>query len=167
MIETAEDRRKNIARQIRQAMNEAGINNVQLAERMGKTPSHVTKWLSGKHNFTSDTLAELSIVLGVNITGVEKEYVPGNACIHSVNEPQNSIYIPSQLRNASLNKARSLSKSIDEYISDLISKDLAINVELPKVSLSGHISKKVKKYSGILGSTPIQGDEKFDRIWNR
>lgn len=167
MIETAEDRRKNIARQIRQAMNEAGINNVQLAERMGKTPSHVTKWLSGKHNFTSDTLAELSIVLGANITGVEKEYIPDDNSIHSVNEPQNTIYIPTRLIIALTAKALRLGKSTDAYVSELISKDLALDAELPKVSLSGHISKKVKKYSGILGSAPIQGDEKFDRIWNR
>lgn len=64
-------RRMRIAAQIADAMDAAGIGKKQLAEKMGKCPSEVTKWLSGTQNFTSDVLAEISQVLGVEITGSE------------------------------------------------------------------------------------------------
>ena len=64
-------RRMRIAAQIADAMDAAGIGKKQLAEKMGKCPSEITKWLSGTQNFTSDVLAEISQVLGVEITGSE------------------------------------------------------------------------------------------------
>ena len=77
--ETSEDtaryelvaRRMRIAAQIADAMDAAGIGKKQLAEKMGKCPSEITKWLSGTQNFTSDVLAEISQVLGIEITGSE------------------------------------------------------------------------------------------------
>src|SRR5690606_5929768 len=43
---------------------ELGWKKKDLAEKLGKNPSEVTKWLSGKHNFTTDTLAEIERVTG-------------------------------------------------------------------------------------------------------
>ena len=37
------------------------------ANAMGKTPSEITKWLSGTHNFTSDTLFDIERVLNINL----------------------------------------------------------------------------------------------------
>lgn len=39
----------------------------QLAEEMGVSAQQVNKWLSGKENFTIDTVAQLSEVLGVDL----------------------------------------------------------------------------------------------------
>ena len=39
----------------------------KFAEKVGKLPSEVTKWLSGTHNFTVDTLCEIATVLDVNL----------------------------------------------------------------------------------------------------
>jgi len=66
-------RRMRIADQIADAMDAAGIGKKQLAERLGKCPSEITKWLSGTQNFTADVLSEISRVLGTEITGVETE----------------------------------------------------------------------------------------------
>ncbi|MBK9336732.1 MAG: helix-turn-helix transcriptional regulator [Lewinellaceae bacterium] len=41
---------------IQDAMTAKGIGKKQLAEMMGQSPSVITKWLSGGHNFTVDTL---------------------------------------------------------------------------------------------------------------
>lgn len=41
-------------------MEEKGITKVALAKALGKSPSEVTKWLSGQHNFTLRTIAMLS-----------------------------------------------------------------------------------------------------------
>lgn len=42
-----------------------GWNKSEFAEKMNKQPSEITKWLSGGHNFTIDTLCEIAVALGV------------------------------------------------------------------------------------------------------
>lgn len=70
MSVATEIRRRETARQIARAMASAGVSKAELARKLGKSPSAVTSWLSGNHNFTSDLLAEISSVLGTQITGV-------------------------------------------------------------------------------------------------
>lgn len=70
MEEKGNIRRAVVASQIGEAMGVRGITRKRFAEMMGRSPSEVTKWLSGKHNFTIDLLSEISEVLGVQITGV-------------------------------------------------------------------------------------------------
>ena len=65
-------RRMRIAIQIADAMQSVGLSKKQFADKIGKHPSEITKWLSGTHNFTSDTLTEISCVLGVEITGAKQ-----------------------------------------------------------------------------------------------
>ena len=62
-------RRMRTAVQIDEAMKARNISRKELADMMGRRPSEITKWLSGDHNFTSDTLAELSYYLHAKITG--------------------------------------------------------------------------------------------------
>lgn len=52
---------------IAEAMASVGVTNSDLARMMGKSPSEITKWLSGTHNFTIDTLTEISNALNVEI----------------------------------------------------------------------------------------------------
>ena len=42
-----------------------GYSNSTFAKKLGKQPSVITKWLSGTHNFTMDTLDEIAYHLGV------------------------------------------------------------------------------------------------------
>jgi ribosome-binding protein aMBF1 (putative translation factor) len=49
------------------ALKAKGWNKKQLAEAMHKNPSEVTKWLSGTHNFTLDTLYLIESYLGVKL----------------------------------------------------------------------------------------------------
>ena len=48
-------------------VKQRGWSKGEFAERMGKHPSEITKWLSGTHNFTTDTLAEIAVTLGVTV----------------------------------------------------------------------------------------------------
>lgn len=49
------------------AMKSLNISSAELARRMNKRPSEICNWLSGTHNFTGDTLVEISQALGVTI----------------------------------------------------------------------------------------------------
>lgn len=52
-----------LAANIDDAINEKGWNKSEFARRMNQQPSVVSKWLSGTHNFTTDTLFEIGKVL--------------------------------------------------------------------------------------------------------
>lgn len=47
-------------------------SKLEFAAKMGKTPSAISKWLSGTHNFTSDTISDIEEVLGVKIFNCEQ-----------------------------------------------------------------------------------------------
>lgn len=63
-------RRAVVAMQIKEAMDRRGMTRKQLADKMRKTPSEVTRWLGGNHNMTIDLLSEISAALQTQITGV-------------------------------------------------------------------------------------------------
>jgi len=65
------EKRMLLAARIEDAMNDKGLNKSQFAALMGKKNSVITKWLSGTHNFTADTLFDISRVLDVNLINLE------------------------------------------------------------------------------------------------
>lgn len=67
----------DIVVRINQLLREKGFTQKQLANQMGKTPSEISKWLSGNHNFTLRSLAKLEAELGAEII-----YVPKNDSFH-------------------------------------------------------------------------------------
>lgn len=61
------ERRMLNAEKIRKTLDSKGWNNSKLLEALNmKSLSIITKWLSGTHNFTQDTLVEIGDVLGIN-----------------------------------------------------------------------------------------------------
>lgn len=56
-----------IANKIRNALREQNIGKKQFAQIIGVTPSTVTKWLKGNHNFTVNTIWNIEHVLGITI----------------------------------------------------------------------------------------------------
>ena len=53
-----------------------GWSKSQFAEKVGKNPSEISKWLSGTQNFTMDVLTEISFSLGVELSEL---FVPPRA----------------------------------------------------------------------------------------
>jgi len=49
---------------INQLLREKAITKKELAEKLDKNPSEISKWLGGEHNFTLRSLAKLSAELG-------------------------------------------------------------------------------------------------------
>ena len=62
------DYKMKLAAKIYAALKSKGWKSVQLAESLNlKSPSLVSKWLSGTHNFTVDTLVDIQRVLGIRL----------------------------------------------------------------------------------------------------
>lgn len=61
-----------LATRIADAMQMQGITKSELAKRMGKNPSEITKWLSGTNNFTTDILLDISKELKIQLINDEK-----------------------------------------------------------------------------------------------
>jgi len=53
-------------------LEEKGWTQKDLAEKLDKSPSEISKWLSGEHNFTLRSLAKLEIELGEDLIQIPK-----------------------------------------------------------------------------------------------
>lgn len=60
-----------LASKIDKARIKMGLSKKQFAENLSKKPSEITKWLSGTHNFTSDTLFEIQQLLKIDLINVD------------------------------------------------------------------------------------------------
>ena len=95
------DAKMLLAAKIADAMKAKGWKNKDLLKAMGKnSPSEITKWLSGTHNFTVETLIDLENVLNVKLLNLNdhneetvvryhvmvKGQAVGNQERHSVND---------------------------------------------------------------------------------
>jgi transcriptional regulator with XRE-family HTH domain len=61
------DRRMGLAVKIADTLRARGLTNQEFAFMMGKKPSEVSRWLSGTHNFTTETLWQMERVLNVQL----------------------------------------------------------------------------------------------------
>ncbi|MBQ0142399.1 MAG: helix-turn-helix transcriptional regulator [Prevotellaceae bacterium] len=59
-----------IAEKIYATLQEKGMSQKDFARQLGKRESEISKWLTGRHNFTLQTLALISTELGVNLITV-------------------------------------------------------------------------------------------------
>lgn len=75
------ERRMRLAGFIADLIEQKGWTNGEFAQKMGKQPSVISKWLSGTHNFTTETLWEIEEVIGVKIIPME---LPKSRQDHSV-----------------------------------------------------------------------------------
>ena len=62
-----------IVERIAQIMERKNINQAHLAKMLGKTPSEISKWLSGTHNFTLKSIQKLESVFGQPLLKVVHE----------------------------------------------------------------------------------------------
>lgn len=70
------DNRMLLAAKIEDAIKAKGWKKKDFMIAMGqKNQSVITKWLSGTHNFTTDTLTDIGRVLGINLLNLEREII--------------------------------------------------------------------------------------------
>jgi ribosome-binding protein aMBF1 (putative translation factor) len=70
------DRKMRIACVIDDAIKAKGLGKKQFADKVGRKPSEITKWLSGTHNFTIETISDIERVLGVRILNLSNRTKP-------------------------------------------------------------------------------------------
>lgn len=61
-----------IAERIDSLLKKKGMSQKDLALKMGKRESEVSRWLTGRHNLTTRTIARISEVLGEEILIIPK-----------------------------------------------------------------------------------------------
>ena len=61
-----------IAERLDAILKEKGITQHELAQRMGKRDSEVSKGLTGRHNFTTETIARIEVAIGRKIIRITK-----------------------------------------------------------------------------------------------
>ncbi len=61
------NRRMSLAARIDDVLQARGLTNQEFAFMMGKKPSEISRWLSGTHNFTTETLWEIERVLNIQL----------------------------------------------------------------------------------------------------
>lgn len=175
MKQTDISRQKIAAEQIEAAIQRLGLTKKRFAELMNRNPSEVTKWLSGKHNFTIALLQEISNTLGVQITGVEnvRELVDGYANdteVHKMEEPAVAYRIDTNLRDKICMRSAELGISARTYIERLVEDDIRKSRTLPRIELPVVFDDIVEKYAGIIScpsKEELDNDERLARIWNR
>jgi transcriptional regulator with XRE-family HTH domain len=85
------DAKMLIAAKIADAMQAKGWKHKDLLEVLGKTnASIITKWLSGTHNFTVDTIVELEQALDIQILNLEAERLTEQQSVHIIVEVQST-----------------------------------------------------------------------------
>lgn len=54
----------HIVNRIHNILESKGLKQKDLAEKLGKNESEISKWMRGTHNFTIETLSSIEIALG-------------------------------------------------------------------------------------------------------
>ena len=70
--------REIISKNVRLYRKEAGLNQAQLAEKLGVTKAAVSNWEKGVNGIDTDTLFKMSEILGVSVSqlgGIENEII--------------------------------------------------------------------------------------------
>lgn len=67
---------KNLAitEKINNLLKERGINQVEFAKMLDKSPSEVSKWLTGLHNLTLKSITKMELALEVDLINIEPQY---------------------------------------------------------------------------------------------
>jgi transcriptional regulator with XRE-family HTH domain len=99
--------RMQLALRINDAIKARGWSQKQFAEAMNKKPSEINRWLSGTHNFTTDTLWHIQEILGVQLLA----------------EPQTTTFIF---------EAESLRKFVLQEVNNALEKYLS-NKQMPTI----------------------------------
>ena len=79
---------------VHQILKEKGLSQKELAARLEKSPSEISKWLSGNHNLTLRSIAKLEAELGTDLIYIPRKdsfHVQINRTISAIASPQKPV----------------------------------------------------------------------------
>ena len=84
----------DIAERLNEILIKKGMTQNELAKELGKSPSEVSKWLSGLHNFTLKSISKIEAILGeeILITPSPKEVETKIVLFSNVIQIPNVVY---------------------------------------------------------------------------
>jgi len=62
----------HIVNRIHEILTDKGYKQKDLAEKLGKKESEISKWMRGTHNFTIETLSSIETALGEHILEIAR-----------------------------------------------------------------------------------------------
>lgn len=65
------ERNLAITEKVSAVLKERGIKKKEFAKMLDKSPSEVSKWLSGLHNLTLKSITKMEEALGINLINIE------------------------------------------------------------------------------------------------
>lgn len=95
------DKNLAITEKVRIAMETKNWKSLDLAKAMDKSPSEVSKWLTGMHNLTLKSITKMEIALGIDLINIEPvkevQYVylgtiKGGDLQEAINDYEETIY---------------------------------------------------------------------------
>jgi ribosome-binding protein aMBF1 (putative translation factor) len=69
------NRQMALAVRIEDAIKAKNWSKKEFAQRMGKKPSEISRWVSGCHNFTTDTLWHIEDVLHIRLLLIDENFL--------------------------------------------------------------------------------------------
>ena len=125
----ADQRRKNQKRveidcRIYDCIKAKGYTCAEFAKKMDKQPSEISKWVSGTHNFTIDTLMDISFHLGIEISTLMQSE---NESEHKVFDSVFQITITNKFKSISLSHQMVSCFHSQEVLSISTNKSIAGN----------------------------------------
>ncbi|MGN7821403.1 helix-turn-helix domain-containing protein [Chitinophaga sp. 22536] len=63
-----------ISQRILEILEYRGISQAELARMLSKSESEISKWMSGVHNFTSETIAKIEVALDEDILTIAQGF---------------------------------------------------------------------------------------------
>lgn len=72
-----------VAKMLHDFLSTSGITQKEFASMIGKQPSEVSKWLSGNHNFTIDTLSDIGYYLDADFL-LHRDEIANYCCVRFV-----------------------------------------------------------------------------------
>jgi ribosome-binding protein aMBF1 (putative translation factor) len=69
------NRQMALAVRIEEGIKAKNWSKKEFAQRIGKKPPEISRWLSGSHNFTTDTLWQIEDVLGIRLLIIDEGLV--------------------------------------------------------------------------------------------
>lgn len=124
----------DIASQINLILKQEGLSQKDLADRLGKKESEISKWLSGNHNFTLKSLAKIEAELDQQLLFTREEIA--KRFLPYIFRPLNALY-----------KEEHFNQIISYYCSTESIKDNKISILLTDTRDSMHQSERLDEKS--------------------